>query len=139
MIQSWSVQGRYEQLRGEKWCIVLSVGLHGVVSIQPLPPFCHTESTAERPYLDSTGTSEPLIFRRVDPIRTGTEPTLTLVNGELPCVVAQQCPAYKHHLLEDSGVIFLFSSMQPSLTTGLWPEEKSVLSMSMWKTVARRD
>lgn len=139
MIQTWSVQGRNGQLRGGEWCIVLSVGLHGVVSIHPLPPFCHTEGAAEISYLDSTGTSEPLIFRGLDPARAGTEPMLTLVNGELACAVAQQCPAHKYHLLEDSGVIFLFSSVQPILTTGLWPEEKSALSMLMWKTVARRN
>lgn len=42
-------------------------GLHGVIS------FCHSEGAAERACLDFTGTSEPLMFRSVDPARTGTE------------------------------------------------------------------
>lgn len=133
------MQGQHGQQRGGDPCLVLVVGLHGVVSALPLPPFCHTEGAAEKACLDSTKTSEPLIFRGLDPSRIGTEPTLTLVNGELACVVAQQCPAHKHYLIKDSGIIFLFSSMQPILTTGLWPEEKSALPMPMWKTIDRRD
>jgi hypothetical protein len=58
------------------------------------------------------------------------------VNGELARAVAQQCPAHKHNLLEDSGVIFLFSSKQLRLTTGFWTEEKSALPMSLWKIFA---
>jgi hypothetical protein len=88
--QRWSVLGWHGQQRGGDPCVVLAVGLHGVVTAQPLPPFCHTEGATDRVCLNSTGTSEPLIFRGLDPARTWTESLLTLVNGELACVV---CPA----------------------------------------------
>ena len=130
------MQGQHGQQRGGDPCLVLVVGLHGVVTAQPLPPFCHTEGASEISYLDSTGTSEPLIFRGVDPARAGTEPLLTLVKVSCYVLSALQCPAHKHNLLEDSGVIFLFSSKQLRLTTGFWTEEKSALPMSLWKIFA---
>lgn len=153
------MQGRHGKLRGGELCIVLAVGCHGVVSAQPLPPFYHTEGATERSYLDFAGTSEPWIFRGVDPARTGTEPSLTLVDGELACALAllcpavptsgqqcpavassgQQCPAHSTICWKTQESSFCFPQDNPAWPQGVWPEEKSSLPMSMWKIVSRRD